>query len=95
MPIAPFQIPITQNMILFSGTIRFTGIISGTDSVKLHIHKNGGMIPVFIITLNAGENTKTNNTNSVDFSTGDTYYAELVTIGNPGDGTFTATIAFY
>jgi len=47
------------------------------------------------IILNQGENTKINTLDSVNFSTGDFYHAELVTIGNPGPGTFIASISFY
>lgn len=32
---------------------------------------------------------------SVDFNMNDLYYATLQTIGNPGNSTFTATLAFY
>jgi hypothetical protein len=82
-------------MILFNGVIRFTGTISIGQSVSLHVHKNNNPTPVYIITLNQGETTKINTLQSVDFNQGDTFYAELVTVGNPGTGTFTATLAFY
>ena len=95
LPGFPFEVPITQNMILFSGVIRFTGTISVGQSVSLHVHKNGNPIPIYTITLNQGETTKLNTLQSVDFNQGDTYHAELVTVGNPGTGTFTAMLAFY
>jgi hypothetical protein len=82
-------------MILFTGTLIFTGTLGVGVSVTLHIHKNNSVTPDFSITLNTGENSKINNTVSVDFSTGDTYYAELVTVGNPGAGTMCATLGFY
>jgi len=95
LPGSPFEIPVVQNMILFNGVIRFTGTISVGQSVSLHVHKNNNPTPVYTITLNQGETTKINNLQSVDFIQGDTFYAELVTVGNPGTGTFTATLAFY
>ena len=95
LPTSAFQIPIIQNTILFSGVIRFTGTIPVGGSVSLHIHKNGNVSPSYIITLNTGENTKVEQSKSVDFSVGDYYHSELVTVGNPGTGTFTSNISFY
>jgi hypothetical protein len=95
LPSSAFQIPITQNTILFSGVVRFTGTIPVGGSLSLHIHKNGNVSPSYIITLNAGENTKVEQNKSVDFSSSDYYHAELVTVGNPGTGTFTSSISFY
>lgn len=95
IPLSAYRIPITQNMILFTGTIIFSGNIGTGVSVSIHIHKNNSLTPDFTITLNAGETNKTNSTKSVDFSLGDTYHAELVTVGNPPAGTFSAIIGFY
>jgi len=95
LPGSPFKIPASQNMILFTGTLIFTGTLGVGVSISLHIHKNNSVTPDFSITLNTGENSKINNTVSVDFLTGDTYYAELVTVGNPGAGTMCATLGFY
>jgi hypothetical protein len=95
LPATAFEIPITQNMILFIGTVRFTGTIGAGVTVSLHIHKNLSATPSYVITLNPGENTKINELTSVDFNKGDTYHAEVVTVGNPGTGTFSATLGFY
>jgi hypothetical protein len=82
-------------MILFTGILRFTGTIGSGASISLNIYKNLSVSPVYSIVLNAGESTNVNNTTSVDFSSGDVYSVRLITVGNPGTGTCTATLSFY
>lgn len=95
LPATAFQIPIPQNMILINGVLRYTGTIGVGVSITLNVYKNADVLPGFSITLNQGENTKVNNTKSIDFTAGDTYHATIVTVGNPGTGTLIATLAFY
>jgi hypothetical protein len=95
LPATVFQIPVPSPTVLFSGIIRFTGTIGSGVSITFNVYKNAIVSPSFSITLNAGENTKQLTTTSVNFLNGDTYHATLVTVGNPGTGTFTATIQFY
>jgi hypothetical protein len=93
LPASAFHIPIAQNTILFQGIMQFTGTI--ITSITLNIYKNAIVLPVYSIQLTTGETQKINKALSVDFAEGDTYYATLDTVGNPGPGTFTATLAFY
>jgi hypothetical protein len=95
LPSTDFQIPISQNMILFTGILRFTGTIGSGASISLNIYKNLSVSPVYSIVLNAGDSTNVNNTTSVDFSSDDVYSVRLITVGNPGSGTCTATLSFY
>jgi hypothetical protein len=93
-----FEIPVTQNLILFAGTIKFSGSI--TNSIALNVYKyvggTGSAILVYTLQLvNGGPSQVTNSQSSVDFRLGDTYYVTLTTVGNPGTGIFTATLAFY
>jgi hypothetical protein len=93
-----FEIPVTQNIILFAGTIKFSGTIP--NSITMNIYKLIGGIgsDILVYTLqlvNGGPTQVTNQQSSVDFRQGDTYYATLTTAGNPGTGIFTATLAFY
>lgn len=92
---APFLIPTPQDMVLFSGTVNYTGAIAVGNFVTFRIYRSGVVPPVYTIQLTNGETIKTETTVSVDFNMNDTYYATLQTIGNPGNGTFTATLAFY
>lgn len=93
LPGFPFEVPTAQNVILFVGTIRYTGTI-GT-SLTFNIYKNAGLVPVFSIVLLTGETSKIDQTKSVDFSQGDTYYATVNLVGAITSGTFTATLGFY
>jgi len=95
-----FEIPITQNMILFSGTMRFTASIPVNGSVTFNVYKfiggGGTAILVYTMTIVAGGPTQIiNQESSVDFRKGDTFYTTLETINNPGTGVFTATLGFY
>jgi hypothetical protein len=95
LPVVPLNIPVTQNMILFSGTVIFTGALISSHTVTFNLFKNASIVPVYSITLVAGQNTVINTSQSVDFNQGESYYATCVTVGNVPAGTFTATVAFY
>jgi hypothetical protein len=95
LPTSPFEVPVPQNMILFVATIRYSGTIGAGVSVSMHIHKNGGASPVYTLALTTGQTSKVDQTKSVDFSQGDTYHVEFITVGNPSSGNFTATLGFY
>jgi hypothetical protein len=95
LPISALSIPTTQNMILFSGTVIFTGTLPAAATITFNLFKNVSIVPVYSITVNQGQTTVVNTAQSVDFSQGESYYATCVTVNNPGIGTFTATVAFY
>jgi len=95
LPATPLDIPVISTTILFSGIIRFTGTIGVGVSVTFNVYKNASVSPSFSITLNAGESTKQLSTISVNFLNGDSYRTTLVTVGNPGAGTFTSAVQFY
>ena len=82
-------------MVLFVGILNFTGTLTGTNTITLHIHKNSSATPDYSITLIAGQTRKIEDRLSLDFTAGDLYHAELVTVGNPNTGTITATLGFY
>ncbi len=100
LPERPFVIPITQNMILFTGVANFSpnsgGTIgNGNPTITLNIYRNAIVSPVYSITLTNANPKVINMSQSVDFTQGDTYYATVTTVGNPNEGTFTATLGFY
>lgn len=90
-----FQIPFNQPVVIFSLLVRFTGTITGAQTVAFQVHKNGSPTPSLSVTLVAGETTKTVTTQSVVFNTNDTFHTEVVTTGNVGAGTFFASVATY
>jgi hypothetical protein len=90
-----FQIPFNQPVVIFSILVRFSGVIGVGQSVAFQVHKNGSSTPSLTATLAEGETTKTVGTSSVVFNTGDTVHTQCVTTGNPGSGTFFASIATY
>jgi hypothetical protein len=95
LPASTFSIPFSQNVILFSGILKFTGTIPTGGSISLNVYKNADVSPSYSIVLNPGETTKINTSDSVDFSTTDTYSVRLTTVGNPTTGTFTSNLSFY
>ena len=95
LPSSAFEFPFTQNVIIISTLLKFTGTIGTGVTVSLHIHLNGSVTPSIIVTLNQGETYKINNTTSILCKTNDTIHAEVVTVGNPGAGTFLAVIGLY
>lgn len=95
LPVTPFEIPVTQNLIVFNTVVRFTGVIGAGQSIIFRLHKNGSATESLSLALLSGETTKTLPTKSVDFLNLDTMHAEVLTVGNPGTGAFVATIATY
>jgi hypothetical protein len=90
-----FQIPFNQPVVIFSILVRFTGTIGTGQAVAFHVHKNGSSTPSISVSLGPGESSKTMGTQSVVFATNDTFHTECVTTGNPGAGTFYASVATY
>lgn len=96
--VGTFDIPIVQNMILFSGVIRFTGSLIG-HTITFNVYKTSGILgPVLVFSIVMTEVTGATvieDKKSVDFNKGDTYYAVVNSNANIPSGTFTATLAFY
>jgi hypothetical protein len=90
-----FQIPFNQPVVVFSILVRYTGVIGVGQAVAFQVHKNGSSTPSLTVSLGPGETTKTLGTQSVVFATNDTVHTECITTGNPGAGTFFASIATY
>jgi hypothetical protein len=97
LPTTAYTITSTQNMVLFQGSVKMTGItLTGVQTLSVHVHKNGNLVtPVFSIVMGAGETYKYSTMTSVDFKTGDTYHVEFVASFNPGALTFMATFGFF
>ena len=95
LPNAPFQVPCTQNVILFVSSISFAGTLGVGVSITLNVYKNNSVTPNYSIGLAQGETVKINSSKSVDFSAGDLYHVELITVGNPSTGTFSGSLGFY
>jgi len=91
----PYNIPIYQKSILIGTTIQYNGNIPSSVSITLHVHVNSNTTPILSVQLTSGMTSASNNTTSYNFNDTDTYYCELNTVGNPGIGTFIATLAFY
>lgn len=90
-----FQIPFNQPVVIFSILIRYTGTIGVGQAVAFQVHKNGSSTPSLTVSLGPGETSKTLSTQSVVFATNDTVHTQCVTTGNPGSGTFYASVATY
>ena len=95
LPVTPFEFPFTQDVIIISTLIKFTGTLGVGVTISTHVHINGSSTPSIIVTLNSGENQKINNTTSVICKKNDTVHLEMVTVGNPGNGTFLTVIGLY
>jgi hypothetical protein len=98
-PASPFEIPISQNLILFAGTIISSTTLGAGISIVFNIYKLiGGVGPailVYTLSLLSGQKQNINRQLSVNFRQGDTYYATLTTVNNPTTNTYTVTLAFY
>ena len=95
LPTSTFGIPVTQNMILFSGTFQSSPAIPVGNSVKLTAYKNNAATDVSM-TIVAGQTLASNTTQSVDYSKGDTFDFRMVpTGGNLNNYNFAASVAFY
>jgi hypothetical protein len=95
LPISTFGIPVTQNMILFSGTFQCSPAVAVGNSVKLTAYKNN-TITDFSMNIVAGQTLASNTTQSVDFNRGDTFDFRMVPSGGNFNGfNFAASVAFY
>ena len=95
LPTAPFYIPITQGTSIFTAISTFTVPLAINTSITLNIYKNLIVNPVYTITLGPGQTTITQTNVSADFIAGDTFYANLVSVGNIPNGTYAGIIKFY
>jgi hypothetical protein len=96
LPTTTFGIPVTQNMILFSGTFQTgpTALPAGT-SVKLSVYRNNILTDVSL-TISAGQTLASNTTQSTDFRRGDLLDIRFVPAGSNLNGRdFAASFAFY
>jgi hypothetical protein len=95
LPTTTFGIPVTQNMILFSGTFQCAPAIPTGRSVKLTAYKNNAITDMSM-TIVAGQTLASNTTQSVDYTRGDTFDFRMVpTGGNLNNFDFAASVAFY
>jgi hypothetical protein len=96
LPTTTFGIPVTQNMILFSGTFQTgpTALPTGT-SVKLSVYRNNILTDVSL-TISAGQTLASNTTQSTDYRRGDLFDIRFVPTGSNLNGRdFAASFAFY
>jgi len=95
LPTSTFGIPVTQNMILFSGTFQSSPALAVGTSVKLTAYKNNAITDMSM-TIVAGATLSSNTTQSVDYRRGDTFDFRMVpTGGNLNNYNFAASVAFY
>ncbi len=95
LPTSTFGIPVTQNMILFSGTFQCSPAVAVGTSVKLTAYKNNAITDMSM-TIVAGQTLASNTTQSVDYTKGDTFDFRMVpTGGNFNNYNFAASVAFY
>ncbi len=95
LPTSTFGIPVTQNMILFSGTFQCAPAVPVGQSVKLTAYKNNAITDMSM-TIVAGQTLASNVTQSVDYTKGDTFDFRMTTLGgNFNNFNFAASVAFY
>jgi len=95
LPTTTFGIPVTQNMIMFSGTFQSSPAIPAGHSVKMSMYKNNALTDMSM-TIVAGQTLTSNVRHSVDYRRGDLFDARfVVTGGNLNNYDFAASIAFY
>jgi hypothetical protein len=94
LPTSTFGIPVTQNMILFSGTFQVSPAIPAGQSVKLTAYKNNAVTDMSM-TIVAGQTLSSNITQSVDYKRGDTFDLRIVPSANLNNYDFAASVAFY
>jgi hypothetical protein len=90
-----FPVLISQPSTVIETNISYKGVIGAGQSITFNVHKNNDLTPVVTLTLNEGETTKTNATQSVKFDTDDTLECTLVTVGNPATDTKFSAIVYY
>ena len=94
LPSSTFGIPVTQNMILFSGTFQVAPAVPAGHSVTLTAYKNN-VITDMSMTILAGQTLASNITQSVDYRRGDTMDLRMVPTTNLNNYDFAASVAFY
>jgi hypothetical protein len=95
LPTSTFGIPVTQNMILFSGTFQSSPALPTGQSVKLSAYKNN-VLTDFSMNIVAGQTLASNVTQSIDYRRGDTFDIRMVVSGGNFNGAdFAASVAFY
>lgn len=95
LPTSTFGIPVTQNMILFSGTFQCSPAIPTGHSVKLTAYRNNAVTDMSM-TLLAGQTLSSNVRQSVDYTRGDTFDFRMVPSGgNLNNYDFAGSVAFY
>jgi hypothetical protein len=95
LPLTPFGIPVTQNMILFSGTFQCSPAVAVGQSVKLTAYKNNAATDMSM-TIVGGQTLSSNTTQSVDYSRGDRFDFRMRTsASNFNSFNFAASVAFY
>jgi hypothetical protein len=94
LPASTFGIPVTQNMILFSGTFQVSPAIPAGQSVKLTAYKNN-VATDMSMTIVAGQTLSSNVRTSVDYKRGDMMDVRMVPSSNFNNYDFAASIAFY
>jgi hypothetical protein len=95
LPTSTFGIPVTQNMVLFSGTFQSSPAVPAGHSVKLTAYKNNAITDMSM-TIVAGATLASNTSQSVDYNRGDTFDFRMVPSGgNLNNYKFAASVAFY
>jgi hypothetical protein len=94
LPTSNFPIPVTQNMIMFSGTFQSGTTVPVGQSVKISVYKNNALTDLSM-TLLAGQTLASNVTQSVDFDRGDLMDVRLVPAGGGMNTNFAVSFAFY
>jgi hypothetical protein len=94
LPISRFPIPVTQNMIMFSGTFQSGIAVPVGQSVKLSVYKND-VLTDLSMTLLAGQTLASNTMQSVDFDKADELDIRLVPAGGNMNTNFAISFAFY
>ena len=95
LPLSAFTLPVIQNMILISGTIRVDPAVPAGGSLTLSVYKNGSA-SIFTIVVPEGETTATNTDMSVEFTPADTFDIRVTTGGqNMNNYSFVSTLGFY
>jgi hypothetical protein len=94
LPSSRFPIPVTQNMIMFSGTFQSGTAVPAGQSVKLSVYKNN-VLTDLSMTLVAGATLSSNVRQSVDFDRGDLMDIRLVPSGGAMNTNFAVSWAFY
>jgi hypothetical protein len=95
LPSSTFGIPVTQNMILFSGTFQISPAVPVGQSVKLTAYKNNAATDMSM-TIVAGATLSSNVRQSVDYKRGDMLDVRFVPSGgNFNNYDFAASLAFY